>query len=202
MTTLPGQAEPEAERVRALAQALSAKIQPGDLVFKGASTAIWTELAASWSDEDKRWGHVALVVSTGQDGHGRIMVVHADTGTGEQPGTDIGSVRAVSLDTFLGDVDQVGLFHLTLPPEARARMVDWTRTQADASIPFDRGYSLESGNNFYCTELVWRAMSEGLGHDAIPRKSHRLGRTYIALSDLSRHPLASEVLVLDTRTAP
>ena len=203
---LPAASDPGPARARILAERLSSELQPGDLVFKGASTAVWTELAASWSEGDKRWGHVGLVVSTSANG-GVATVVHADTGTGDpdqtfRPGEEIGAVRAVPLEVFLGDVDQAGLFHLRLTPEARARMLDWANAQAAARIPFDRGYSLESANNLYCTELIWRAMSEGLGHDAIPEKSHRLGRTYVALSDLSQHQMAKEVLVLDMRPTP
>uniref|UniRef100_UPI001F460F08 YiiX/YebB-like N1pC/P60 family cysteine hydrolase n=1 Tax=Henriciella aquimarina TaxID=545261 RepID=UPI001F460F08 len=147
---------------------------------------------------DKRWGHVGIVVAVAP-----AIVVHADTGTGAPahpapaPGETVGEVRAVPLADFLGDVDHAGVFRLSLSPEARTRMIAWADEAAATHTPFDRGYSLESANNLYCTELVWRALSQGLGHDALPEKSHRLGRTYVALSDLSLHPLAQEVLEVD-----
>lgn len=212
-------AAPDGDRAARLAKGLCPALQPGDLVFKGASTAIWTELAAGWSDAaDRRWGHVGLVVAVnamnGDQPNARndsdncnAAIVHADTGTGNPgrpptPGEDIGAVRGVPLETFLGDVDHVGVFRLALDAEQRARMLAWAKGEAERHTPFDRGYNLDSENNLYCTELIWRAMSKGLGADAIPQKSHRMGRTYIALSDLSLHPLAREILDLDTTACP
>ncbi len=212
-------AAPDGERAARLAQSLCPVLQPGDLVFKGASTAIWTQLAAGWSDAtDRRWGHVGLVVTVDTQGEGRpdaspdaggcdAGIVHADTGTGNPgqppgPGEEIGAVRDVPLEAFLGDVDHVGVFRLALDADQRARMLAWARGEAERRTPFDRGYNLDSENNLYCTELIWRAMSKGLGADAVPQKSHRMGRTYIALSDLSRHPLAEELVDLDVSDCP
>ncbi len=186
-----------------LAAEISVDLEPGDLVFKGASTALWTQLAAGWSVGDKRWGHVGIVISVPPDRASEAIVVHADTGTsGPAPGEEIGEVRAVPLSAYLGDVDQVGLFRLELDDTGTSRMIAYASAVAAAHTPFDRGYSLDSANNLYCTELVWRAMSEALGHDAIPQKSHRMGRTYVALSDISRHPLATEVRVIGRTADP
>ena len=199
-----------------MAESLCPFLQPGDLVFKGASTALWTEMAAAWSDErDRRWGHVGLVLTVRrQSGDSpetvrkkpdcSARIVHADTGTGAPgeapiPGSDIGAVRTVDLPAFLGDADHAGSFRLDVSPAERVTMLAWAANQADHQTPFDRGYNLDSENNLYCTELIWRAMSAGLGHDAIPDKSTRMGRTYVALSDLSLHPLAREVAALDWR---
>lgn len=196
-----------------MAARICPSLEPGDLVFKGASTALWTELAAGWSDPaDRRWGHVGLVLRVQQHSIGipaifqkqdgcAALIVHADTGSGPPglpagPGEDVGKVRAVPLEDFLGDVDHAGVFRLKLSPEQRARMLSRAGNEAERQTPFDRGYNLGSENNLYCTELIWRAMSDGLERDAIPDKSHRMGRTYIALSDLSMHPLAEEVIDL------
>jgi hypothetical protein len=197
-TTWQGSAETDPGRTSAMLDAISPIAQEGDLLFKGASTAVWTELAARWSTGDKRWGHVGIVTHVPETCCAPILVVHADTGDGA-PGEEIGEVRAVSLETFLSDVDQAGLYRLDMDGDARQRMVEWVDAQARARIPFDRGYSIESENNLYCTELVWRGMSIALRRDAIPDKSRSMGRTYIALSDLSTHPLADEIMVLDWR---
>ncbi|MEM5515485.1 YiiX/YebB-like N1pC/P60 family cysteine hydrolase [Henriciella sp. AS95] len=192
------EAEPAIDRGQEMTDAISPYIQPGDLIFKGASTAVWTELAARWSTGDKRWGHVGIVVSVPETCCDPISVVHADTGGGA-PGETIGEVRSVSLEGFLSDVDQAGVFRLNIDQAALARMIAYADGQARAHTPFDRGYSIESENNLYCTELIWRAMTAGLGHDPIGKKSTSLGRVYIALSDLSLHPLAQEVRVVEAR---
>ena len=176
-----------------------AALMPGDLIFKGADTALWTQLAAEWSDDrDRRWGHVGVVVSAEcTEADNQTQVVHADTGTGRAgaaPGDEIGKVRSVSLAAFLSDVDTVGVFRLDISSDQRAKLVSWSKQAAHDEVPFDRGYSLESENNLYCTELVWRAMSFAIGGDAIPEKSVRLGRTYVSLSDLSQHRKVMQIL--------
>ena len=201
LPVLPAAAEDEAPAPPAsMAAALAPALQPGDLVFKGASTALWTELAAQWSTGDRRWGHVGIVVSAPEAGGGPVIIVHADTGVSDPAGETIGEVRGVPLDAFLGTADQAGVYRFALAPHERTRMINYAEKAARAHIPFDRGYSLDSANNLYCTELVWRALSEGLTRDALPQKSRRLGRTYVALSDLSMHPLAAEVTQVDWRS--
>ena len=155
-------------------------LEAGDLLFKGAETGAGTRLAAGWSLGDKRWGHVGIVVDGGQS------VIHADTG---EPG-EVGAVRKVTLADFLADVETLGIYEIDLTGEARATYLAFA--ESAVGLPFDHGFSVRSENSLYCSELVWRAMSAGLGTDAIPAKSERLGRTYVSISDLSEHPLLRE----------
>ncbi|MFN4225034.1 MAG: YiiX/YebB-like N1pC/P60 family cysteine hydrolase [Hyphomonas sp.] len=159
-------------------------LKSGDLLFKGAGTGAGTRLAASWSLGDKRWGHVGIVTDGGRS------VIHADTG---KPG-EVGAVRKVALADFLADVETLGLYDIDLTGEAREKYLGFA--ESAVGLPFDHGFSIRSENSLYCSELVWRAMSAGLGRDAIPEKSERLGRTYVSLSDLSEHPLLHEAATL------
>jgi uncharacterized protein YycO len=158
-------------------------LEAGDLIFKGAETGTGTRLAASWSLEDKRWGHVGIVV-TGPDGS--LDVIHADTG---KPG-ETGEVREVPLATFLEDVSGIGIYDIRLTGDARDAYLAFA--EAAVGLPFDHGFSIRTENSLYCSELVWRAMSAALGQDAIPEKSQRYGRTYVSVSDLAGHPLLHE----------
>lgn len=163
-----------------LAPASLPALEAGDLLFKGAETGAGTRLAAGWSLGDKRWGHVGIIADGGQS------VIHADTG---EPG-EVGAVRKVALADFLADVETLGIYNIDLTGEARAKYLAFA--ESAVGLPFDHGFSIRSENSLYCSELVWRAMSAGLGRDAIPKKSERLGRTYVSVSDLSDHPLLSE----------
>lgn len=158
-------------------------LEAGDILFKGAETGAGTRLAASWSLEDPRWGHVGIVVA-GPDG--ALQVVHADTG---KPG-EIGAVRQVELATFLEDVSVLGIYEVALSGPWRQAYLGYA--EAAVGSPFDRAFSLSSETSLYCSELVWRALSAGLGRDAVPEKSRRYGRTYVSLSDLSGNPLLRE----------
>ena len=161
-------------------------LETGDLLFKGAETGAGTRVAAGWSLGDKRWGHVGIVADGGRS------VIHADTG---KPG-EAGAVRKVALADFLADVETLGIYEIDLTGEARAGYLAFA--ESAVGLPFDHGFSVRSENSLYCSELVWRAMSAGLGRDAIPDKSERYGRIYVSVSDLSEHSLLSETATVTT----
>lgn len=162
------------------------EIQPGDLLFKPAGTAIWTQLAAEYSEGDKRWGHIGVVTSV--DG-GAIYVTHADSGDVDR----IGHVTTTSYERFFGQAGHIGHFRLNLPAQERSAFIANIQKAADERVPFDRGYELTSVNNAYCTELVWRAWTMAIGHDPLPRKLTRFGKAYVALSDISQHEMTTEL---------
>lgn len=171
---------------RATPQMLPSALPPveaGDLLFKGADTGAGTQLAAIWSQGDKRWGHVGIAV---ENADGSLSVIHADSGARGETG----AVVRVSLAGYLADVRDLGLYRIDLSGGARAAYLAYA--ESVVGRPFDRSFSLESDNSLYCSELVWRAMSEGLGADALPTKSQRMGRIYVSVSDLSGHRLVQE----------
>ncbi len=159
-------------------------LAPGELLFKGAETGGGTRLAAEWSLGDKRWGHIGIVVP-GPDG--TLEVIHADTGA---PGEG-GEVRRVSLAKFLSDVTDLGVYEVDLTGPARAAYLAYA--EEAVGLPFDHGFSLASEDRLYCSELIWRALSAGLGTDPVPEKSKRLGRIYVSVSDISGNPHAREL---------
>jgi hypothetical protein len=170
---------------------MQAHFVAGDLLFKGADSGTGATLAARWSLGDKRWGHVGVLTGGAANGW---YVIHADTGTAEASRAgQTGAVVAVPLSEFLADVKQLGYFQVALEGTDRARFLETITTSV--GLPFDRAYSLATPNALYCTELIWRALSSGLERDAVPVKSERFGRIYIALSDLSLHESVREVWV-------
>ena len=160
--------------------------QLGDLVFKPAGTAMWTQAAAYYSRGDTRWGHVGVVAAFEQ---GEPIIVHADMG----PPKQTGHVRADPLRRFRGQAASLALFRLPLEDTQRERLAAYALDLAKAELPFDRHYRLDSEDSMYCTELVWRAWTVATGEDPIPVKSLNLGKPYIALSDLSLHPEVREI---------
>ena len=159
-------------------------LAPGELLFKGTGTGFGTRAAAAWSQGDRRWGHIGIVVR-GPDG--ALEVIHADTGAAGEDG----EVRRVSLAKFLSDVTDLGVYDVDLTGPARAAYLAYA--DSAVGLPFDHAFSLATDNSLYCSELIWRALSAGLGGDAVPEKSHRLGRVYVSVSDISENPHAHEL---------
>ena len=162
-------------------------VDAGDILFKGAATGTGTQIAAIWSQGDKRWGHVGIAVANPD---GNLSVIHADTGAPRQAG----EVVRISLADYLSDVGELGIYRIGLTGEARAAYLAYA--EAAVGRPFDRAFSLDTDTSLYCTELIWRAMSEALGEDALPVKSERLGTVYISVSDVAGHPLLKEAAVV------
>lgn len=177
-----------------LATGAAAQVRPdalsglgeGDLLFKGAETATGTRIAAGWSQGDKRWGHIGIVVAGEAGG---FSVIHADTGMDGA----VGEVRRVPLATYLSDVYTLGVYDVSLTGDQRAAYL--AEAERSVGLPFDRGFSLASDNAVYCSELVWRALSAGAGEDIQEDKSQRLGRVYVSVSDISENPLVHEAAV-------
>lgn len=177
-----------------LASGAAAQVRPdaltglaeGDLLFKGAETATGTRVAAGWSLGDKRWGHIGIVVA---DDDGGFSVIHADTGTDGE----VGEVRRVPLAVYLSDVYTLGVYEVRLAGDQREAYL--AEAERSVGLPFDRGFSLDSANAVYCSELVWRALSAGAGEDIQTGKSRRFGRVYVSVSDISENPLVREAAV-------
>ncbi len=163
------------------------RLEPGDLIFKGAETGTGTRVAAGWSQGDKRWGHVGIVAADG------VSVIHADTGENARSG-DPGKVRRVPLSDYISDTTTLGRYTIFLTGSRREAYLSYA--EAAVGLPFDRGFSLKTETSLYCSELVWRALSAGAGEDVVPVKSERFGRVYVSVSDLSENALAREAGVI------
>lgn len=154
-------------------------LKPGDVVFFSAPDFFWARMASRWSLPRYRHGHVGMVVDAG----GRLLIVHA---TGSPLATDA-HVVAVPLNDFLADATRVDVFRLD-DAAAAVRATEKAKAFAAARLPFDKAFSLESTDQLYCSELVWRALSAGYGRDIVPTKSRVAGNDAVLLSDLENAP--------------
>lgn len=118
------------------------------------------------------------------DEAGSLIVIHA----GGDPISREGRVQRAALASFLERATVSALYRPALAEPQIAGALEFARRAADLGSPFDSDFSLETADRLYCTELIWRALSAGLGRDAVPEKSTRSGRVYVALDDLQRSP--------------
>ncbi|WOI53537.1 YiiX/YebB-like N1pC/P60 family cysteine hydrolase [Parvularcula sp. LCG005] len=154
-------------------------LQTGDVIFIG-QTGSWADIAAQASVGDKRYGHVGIAIANGSD----WSVIDA----GGSPTSPDARVASKSLNEFLGHAALVGIYRPTFPSRQIPAMTAKAKDAAIARLPFDRGFSLDTEDQIYCTELVWQALSAAVGKDAVPVKTQWEGRAVITLEDLSLSP--------------
>jgi len=169
----------------ALLPEAAATARPGDALFKDGA-GLWGALASRFSDNDDGFGHVGLVARAPD---GSLVVIHA----GGDPASRQGRVQETPLTDFLAYARSAALYRPRVDDRTSAAAVSYARAAAARSAPFDGAFELESEDRLYCTELLWRALSEALGEDAVPEKSRRSGRIYIALDDLQESPWLAPV---------
>ncbi len=162
-----------------LEQALAAA-RPGDALFKDGA-GLWGRLAAQFSENRDGFGHLGLVA---RDGNGRLIVIHA----GGDPVSGEGRVQETLLADFLAQSRAAALYRPRISAAASGEALAYAAEAVRRNTPFDTAFDLGTEDRLYCTELVWRALSTALGADAVPEKSRRSGRVFIALDDVQESP--------------
>ena len=163
-------------------------LKHGDILFRGRDNS-WGELGAMVSREDRRYGHVGVVVK--QDGVWKVI-----SATGN-PLASQGSVISEPLEKFIGMSTRLGLYRLTIEAELIAAFLNEIKTHAEQNTPFDRHYDISENEALYCTELIWLCLNSTLGRDVIPDKAQWRGRSVIALDDLQHASVMKEIIHLD-----
>lgn len=168
------------------AAALAATLQPGDVVFIGSDHALWGQVGALAMGDGGPYAHVGIAVA-GPDGG--ILIAHA----GGSPTNPDAEVAAAPVAQFLGRAERAGVHRPSgLAETARRAAAERALAYAEGGALFDAAFSLETEDRLYCTELVWRALSYAADADAVPDKTRRGGRVFIALDDLRAAPLLVE----------
>jgi hypothetical protein len=171
-------------RIRMIGEA-SAAARPGDVLFKSGG-GLWGKLAANFSHTDKTYGHVGVVA---RNADGALVVIHA----GGDPVSGEGRVKTDALEHFLGASNKAALYRPLLAEAELEGFIAYAQAAAGRAAPFDTAFSLDTEDALYCTELVWRAFFAAAAADAVPDKSERSGKTYVALDDLQGSAMLDEV---------
>lgn len=146
----------------------------GDVVLRHGA-GFWGVLFARLNPRDRRFSHAGVVVRSG----GRWQVVHAEAG-------DLGREGMVRLDTweaFVSPASRIALLRLT-DAAAAGRVADAALAMHRAGLLFDFDFNLLRADAVYCSELVWRALSQGLGRDPLPVKTVLHGREVVLVENL------------------
>jgi hypothetical protein len=148
--------------------------QPGDVVLRQGD-GVWSRFFAGLNRRDRRFSHAGIVIRTD---HG-WQVVHAEA---DDLGRD-GRVRADAWTVFVGRAADVAVLRLSDPGQ-QERLAVAAAALARAGLGFDLDFRLDTPDRVYCTELVWRALGEVLGHDPLPNKPQLAGRPVVLVENL------------------
>jgi hypothetical protein len=72
----------------------------------------------------------------------------------------------------------------------------------DKRYSFDSLFTLETRDDIYCTELVWRVLIDASGADPFPDKPVILGRKAIPFTLIENSPIFEEVFFADAEKMP
>lgn len=160
-----------------------AQLRNGDLIFR--SGVSHESHAVTFLDRTSPYSHVGLVDVRG----GGAFVIHIEPGNTARES----QVRREPLAAFLapGRADAFAVFHV-VPADARLGLaaVDAALRYEARGVSFDHRYDLQTADELYCTELVWRAYREA-GFDLLDEDLARASRMHnpmVWLSGLQRSP--------------
>lgn len=130
------------------------QLQPGDLIFRrGQSLASDVVLSL---DADAAYSHVGLLIAANGQ---RLAVAHAAPGEAAAAAPE--PIRIDPLSAFLAPGAAVAAaIYRPLDPAAAARAATIASRYAERRLPFDARFRLDTADQLYCTELVWRAFHE------------------------------------------
>ena len=128
-------------------------LRNGDLIFRSGTSQ--ESRVVKMLDPGSKYSHVGLVDVR----DGNAYVIHIEPGKTEAES----KVRRELLADFLAPdrADGFAVFHVTPADDRRARSaIQAALTYQSRGVAFDQGFDLDSFDQMYCTELVWRAYLE------------------------------------------
>lgn len=154
-------------------------LQHGDLVFRNGNSFLSDRIVAL-SPEKTKLSHTGVVILENQ----RWYVIHI---VGDHFANH---VKKDTLQSFIED-SRPGYFCVTRyngSDQVRSRIARMALKYFRQKRPFDYDMTLESEDELFCTELVWRAILDATGQDVSPEKIPWRGKTLIGFLPFFRSP--------------
>lgn len=149
-------------------------LQSGDVVLRHGN-GLWSDLFARLNSRDTRFSHAGVVVHDGLTWY----VVHAEADNLGRNGT----VRMDEWAVFAEHAQQLALLRVS-DSGAAARTAEAALAMHREALPFDFSFDLTRLDAVYCSELVWRALSQALQRDPLPEKPTLHGRAAVLVENL------------------
>jgi hypothetical protein len=130
------------------------QLQSGDLIFRKGNGILGQALLKA--DSASQFSHVGIIKIVQQE----VFVIHGSTG---KPLGKNAFVKMESLTVFLESelASAVAIYRLkSQDHNSMIKAVNFAYQAVLDQVPFDVNFDLENADQFYCTELVWRAYLE------------------------------------------
>jgi uncharacterized protein YycO len=145
-------------------------LQSGDIIFRNGNNPIGQVVATL--DQQPTFYHVGMVKIIDR----QPFIIHASPASNDQGNPTQNMVIIESIEQFLGR-DNASFFMVyrlrTSQPAIPALAASAAYNYAQAKIPFDPKFSLDTDDQLYCTELIWKAYGQA-GIDLIDGNFDRL----------------------------
>jgi hypothetical protein len=155
------------------------KLQNGDLVFRNGNSFM-SDRIVELSPERIKLSHGGILVKEGDS----FYVIHV---VGDHFAN---YVRKEPLESFFSHSvrDHFCITRHTGPEEIRTAIAERALLYYKENRPFDYDMTLDSEDELFCTELVWRAILDVTGKDVSPEKIPWRGKILIGFLPFFRGP--------------
>jgi len=167
-------------------------LRSGDLIFRHSRGTI-SNVLVQFSRSDARYSHSGIVSIEGD----RTFVYHALGGEASRlPG-----IRRETLESFCNPsaVHAFGVYRTDLDRQQVFKELSLAKAAWQQKIPFDMQYDISSDSALYCTEFVYKVLTQASGNKNYITLTELPGLTYVACDNLYRNSHATPIY---SRTYP
>lgn len=171
--------------------ALISGLKEGDIVLR-AGNDVTSNMLRQLNLRDKRFSHCGIAVADS----GTWWVYHS---IGSESAPDQ-AIKKEPLMRYWNPEDNIaiGYAHLNITTAERKKLLHIADSFYHRQIPFDMQFDLNSDDRMYCTEMVAKAMQQGIAVADI-RPVDTLGRQYWAVDNIIGSRLIDRVYYLPVK---
>jgi len=162
-------------------------LQSGDIILRD-SKGFFSQTFKSFSLVDKCYSHSGVIV---RDSINNKLYVYHCVG-GEENKTN--KMKKDPIHVFCTPQSNYafGIYRFNLPPAQMKGFIAQVKEYYKQKMEFDLKMKLETDNELYCTEMIYKSLKKATGEDFIPL-TQAFGATYIALDNLYLNPITKQV---------
>jgi len=162
------------------------KILSGDIVFR-LGYGFVSETLCKLSQKDQSYSHAGIISIE----NGRPIVYHLIGGESEAT-----HLRRESLEKFCNptNAQSFALYRILLDDSQRKKVDSLNHYYYHCALPFDNQFDLNSDSAMYCTEFVYKILSNSTDGNFLITSSILSGFKYIGCDDIYLAPSCHKIL--------